>query len=240
MKYPIDLHTHTIASGHAYSTIMENARYASDIGMKILGTADHGPNMPNAPYIWYFGNFRVLPRKLFGVAMLYGCEANIIDYDGNLDLPLDYQEKIDFMIASIHHPVMELNQNPELNTQAFLKVMDNPNVHILGHIGNPLFPIYEEEVVKKAKEKNILIEINNSSFSGSRPGSKDICKKVALLCKEYKTMIILNSDAHFCHSIGNFDEAIKMLNEINMPEELIINNSEEKLLDFLRSKGKEI
>ena len=29
-----------------------------------------------------------------------------------------------------------------------------------------------------------------------------------------------------------------MLNEINMPEELIINNSEEELLDFLRSKEK--
>ncbi|NLM33908.1 MAG: phosphatase [Clostridiales bacterium] len=240
MKYPIDLHTHTVASGHAYSTIMENARYASDIGMKILGTTDHGPTMPDAPHVWYFGNLKVLPRKLFGVTMLYGCEANIIDYEGNLDIPLEYQEKLDIMITSLHHPLMKMNEKPELNTQAFLKVMDNPNVHILGHIGNPAFPIYEEEIVKKAKEKNILIEINNSSFSGSRPGSKDTCKKVALLCKEYKTRVILNSDAHVCFNIGKFDEAIKMLNEINMPEELIINNSEEELLDFLRSKGKNI
>lgn len=240
MKYPIDLHTHTTASGHAYSTLMENARYASDIGMKVLGTTDHGPAMPDAPYIWYFGNFRVLPRKLFGVTMLYGCEANIMDYEGNLDIPLEYQEKLDIMIASLHHPLMKIQESPELNTQAFLKVMDNPNVHILGHTGNPSFPIYEEEVVKKAKEKNILIEINNGSFGGSRPGSKDTCKKIALLCKEYKTRVILNSDSHFCYSIGNFHKAVKMLREIDMPEELIINNSEEELLDFLKSKGKTI
>ncbi|NLP28770.1 MAG: phosphatase [Clostridia bacterium] len=240
MKYPIDLHTHTLASGHAYSTLMENARYASDIGMKVLGTTDHGPAMPNAPHIWHFGNQRVLPRKLFGLTMLYGCEANIVDYEGNLDLPLDYQEGLDYIIASLHYPIMEINRSPELNTQAFLKAMDNPNIHILGHLGNPMFPIYEEEIVKKAKKKNILIEINNSSFVSSRPGSKDKCRKIAILCKEYNTNIVLNSDAHFAHSIGNFDEAIKMLNDINMPQEFIINSSEEKLLDFLKSKGKNI
>ena len=26
MKYKLDVHTHTIASGHAYSTLMENAK----------------------------------------------------------------------------------------------------------------------------------------------------------------------------------------------------------------------
>lgn len=238
MRYPIDVHTHTIASNHAYSTIMENAKYASEIGLKILGTSDHGPAMPDAPYIWYFGNFRVMPRELFGVKMLYGCEANIVDYEGNLDLPLEYQERLDYMIVSLHDPVMKPDQSRELNTTAFLKVMDNPNVNIIGHCGNPRFPIFEEELVKKAKEKNILIEINNGSFTGSRPGSKEICKKIALLCKEYKVRVILNSDAHFCYSIGKFDEGIKLLQEIDMPEELIINSSEDAFIDFLRSKGK--
>ena len=62
-----------------------------------------------------------------------------------------------------------------------------------------MFPIYEEEIVKKAKKKNILIEII-SSFVSSRPGSKDKCRKIAF-CKEYNTNIVLNSDAHFAHSM---------------------------------------
>lgn len=240
MKYILDVHTHTIVSGHAYSTLLENAKYASEIGLQLLGTTDHGPSMPGAPHEWYFGNLKVLPRELFGVTMLYGCEANIIDYEGNLDLPIDMQKKLDILIASIHEPIMQANKNADLNTTALLKAMDNPNVHILGHSGNPKFPIHEEEIVKKAKEKSILIEINNSSFVSSRIGSEKNCSKIASLCKEHGVKIILNSDSHFAYRIGGFDAAIKVLKQIDMPEELIINKSKEDFLDFLRAKGKKL
>lgn len=240
MKYILDMHTHTIASGHAYTTLLENAKYASEIGLEILGTTDHGPSMPGAPHEWYFGNLKVLPRELYGVTLLYGCEANIIDYEGNIDLPAELQKNLDIMIASIHEPVMESTGNIDLNTSAFLKAMDNPNVHIIGHAGNPRFPIHEEELVKKAKEKNILIEINNSSFIRSRVGSEKTCAKIAHLCKEYGVKIILNSDAHSCFHIGNFDAAVKILQQIDMPEELIINRSKTEFLNFLRAKGKNL
>ncbi|AKA67314.1 phosphatase [Clostridium scatologenes] len=240
MKYVLDVHTHTIVSGHAYSTLLENAKYASEIGLELLGTTDHGPSMPGAPHEWYFGNLKVLPRELFGVTMLYGCEANIIDYEGTLDLPIDMQKKLDILIASIHEPIMNANKNSDLNTTALLKAMDNPNVHILGHSGNPKFPIHEEEIVKKAKEKNILIEINNSSFISSRIGSEKNCSRIASLCKEHGVKIILNSDSHFAYRIGGFDAAIKVLKQIDMPEELIINKSKEDFLDFLRAKGKNL
>ncbi len=238
MKYPIDLHTHTIASGHAYTTLLENAKYASEIGLKVLGTTDHAPSMPGAPALWYFGNFRALPREIYGVTMLYGCEANIIDYDGNIDLPLELQENLDIMIASMHDPVMKPNKDPDKNTRAYLNAMDNKNVHIIGHPGNPSFPIHEEALVKKAKDKNILIEINNSSLVRSRIGSEKTCIKLASLCKDNGVKIILNSDAHSCFHIGNFDAAIKILKDINMPEELIINTSKTKLFNFLKERGK--
>lgn len=240
MKYIMDMHTHTIVSGHAYTTLFENAKYASEIGLQFLGTTDHGPAMPGAPHEWYFGNFKVLPRELFGVTMLYGCEANIIDYEGNLDLPLERQEKLDIMIASIHEPVMQASDNKDLNTLAFLKAMDNPNVLILGHPGNPHFPIHEEEIVKKAKEKNILIEINNSSFLTSRLGSEHNCARLAELCKENGVKIILNSDAHVCFQIGNFAAAKKVLKAVDMPEELIINTNKDEFLNFLNEKGKSL
>lgn len=237
MKYPIDIHTHTIASGHAYNTLFENAKYASEKGLEILGTTDHAPSMPGAPHEWYFGNLKVLPKELYGVTMLYGSEANIVDYEGNIDLPTEIQQKLDVMIASIHDPVMKPNNNPDLNTSAFLGAMDNPYVSIIGHCGNPSFPIHEEEVVKKAKEKNVLIEINNSSLVRSRIGSEKICTNVALLCKKYNVKIILNSDAHCCFHIGNFDAALKMLKSIDMPEELIINRNKTEFFNFIKSRS---
>ncbi|MDD3240993.1 MAG: phosphatase, partial [Lachnospira sp.] len=37
MKYLIDTHTHTIASGHAYNTIDEMTRHAAELGVEYLG-----------------------------------------------------------------------------------------------------------------------------------------------------------------------------------------------------------
>ena len=87
--------------------------------------------------------------------------------------------------------------------------------------------------VNFTKEKNILIEINNSSFMTSRIGSEGTCIKIAKLCKKFNTRIIVNSDAHFCYSIGDFTIAEAMLTEIGMPEELILNLNNEKLMDFI-------
>ena len=46
MKNVLDVHTHTLASGHAYNTIMEMAKAASEKGMELLGITEHAPAMP--------------------------------------------------------------------------------------------------------------------------------------------------------------------------------------------------
>jgi putative hydrolase len=236
MKYDLDLHTHTIASGHAYTTLLENIKEASGIGLKFLGTSDHGPNMPGGPHLFYFANMRVLPRELYGVTLLHGCEVNIVDYDGKLDIPEKILKNLDFVIASLHDVCIKPGTRDE-NTNCLIKVMENPLVDIIGHSGNPAFPIWEEEIVKKAKENNVLIEINNGSFS-SRRGSEKNCMRIATLCKEYGVNIVLGSDAHTCFHIGKFLQAENMLKDMEMPEELIMNRNSEKLIGFLKNKGK--
>ena len=47
MKILADTHTHTIASGHAYSTVDENARWAAEQGLRLLALTDHAPAMQN-------------------------------------------------------------------------------------------------------------------------------------------------------------------------------------------------
>ena len=37
MKIELDVHTHTIASGHAFSTLQEMAQAAAGKGLKVLG-----------------------------------------------------------------------------------------------------------------------------------------------------------------------------------------------------------
>lgn len=45
MELLVDLCTHTVSSGYAYSTITENTLVASRRGLKLLGMTDHGPSM---------------------------------------------------------------------------------------------------------------------------------------------------------------------------------------------------
>lgn len=238
MKYLSDLHTHSIVSGHAYSTLLENINYCAEKGIKILGTSEHAPTMPGAPHYWYFGNMKVVPRVINGVTILRGCEANILDIDGSLDMTDESSRNLDYMIASFHEPVFKPKSKEE-NTAAILNVMDKyDKVEILGHLGNPNYELDYEAIVKKAKEKDIMIEINNSSLLGSsRVGSDVNCKKVALLCREIGTKVILTSDSHINTCIGVFNKGIELLEEIQMPKELVMNDPE-KLIAHLKSKGR--
>ena len=57
MNYLLDLHTHTLASGHAYNTIKEMVRAASLAGLHMLGITEHAPKMPGTCQLYYFQNF---------------------------------------------------------------------------------------------------------------------------------------------------------------------------------------
>lgn len=105
MDIVVDSHTHTIASGHAYSTILENALAAKNKGLKLLCTTDHAPEMPGAPHYWHFNNQRILPRFLHEVGILRGVEANTLNVKGEIDLPPSSDQHLDWVIASFHEPV---------------------------------------------------------------------------------------------------------------------------------------
>ena len=102
MEILIDLHNHTIASGHAYSTMEEMISRAKKKGVKILGISDHAPALEGGPNIFYFGNLFVVPREIDGLILLKGVEANILDFEGNIDVPERFLKRLDYAIASLH------------------------------------------------------------------------------------------------------------------------------------------
>lgn len=236
MKAIIDLHTHSLASGHAYSTVKENIEYAKINELKYYGLSEHGINMPGGPHLFYFQNLKVLPREIDGVRILKGMEANIIDYDGNIDAEIDkYIKGLDYLIASLHTVCLDPGTKEE-NTRATLNAMDHELVKIIGHPDDGRYPLDYEAIVKKAKDKNILLEVNNSSLSpGSfRPNARENYKELLSLCKEHKVRIILGSDAHICYQVGVFDNAQRLLDELDFPKELVINYHEDEIVKFFQ------
>ena len=238
MNLLIDIHNHTIASGHAYSTILEIVKEAKIKGLKMVGITDHGPAMPGILGEFFTSNQGILPPFIHDVEVLRGVEANILDLDGLLDIPVRRLKKLDIVIAGLHDAVIK-PWDEKGNTMAIIKALENEYVDIIAHPGNILFPINVEAIVIKARETNKLLEINNGTFySGSRAGSKENCYEIARLCKKHKVPVIVGSDSHFALDVGRFDKAIELLKAIEMPEELIMNTSVERFKTFLNKRGK--
>ena len=235
MKRLMDIHTHAVASGHAYSTVDENLRWAAEQGLQLVALTDHAPAMKDTTCHAYFANLHVLPEMLHGVRLLKGIELNILDFDGTIDMDEAVLQRLDFAIASLHMPCIKPGTKKE-NTQAFLKVMENPYVDIIGHPGDPRYAVDYRELFRMAKETGTLLEINNASLTPGdfREGSRENIKKILLMSMEEGQPVVLGSDAHFYRNVGDFSYAEDLLKELQFPEELILNNTPEKFLAGLR------
>ncbi|KMT23197.1 phosphatase [Clostridium cylindrosporum] len=230
MKAILDVHVHTISSGHAYSTIKENIDEAAKKGIKILGISDHAPTMPGSSDIIHFQNLRVLKETINGVRILKGIEANIIDFEGNIDVSDNVLEELDYAIASIHPPCIKVGECEE-NTNSLIKAMENPYIKIIGHPDDNRVPINYEALVKAAKDNGVLLEVNNSSLNPNahRVGARENVKTMLRLCKEHEVMIILGSDSHIYYDVGEFANCIDVLEEADFPSKLVLNFTENPL-----------
>jgi len=238
VKLVVDTHTHTISSGHAYSTVQEMAKEASNNGIKMFAVTDHGPAMLGAPQLYHFANLKVIPKELYGVRIIRGVEANIIDYSGKLDMPDEYLARLEFVIASLHD-VCITPATVEQHTNALINALKNPYVDVVAHPGNPAFQVDIQKVVEAAKENGKLIEINNASFR-VRKGCEKNCREFAYRCKENGVRVVCGSDAHISFDVGVFEKVCKILEDVDMPEELVLNTSTEKMEEFLMERKKRL
>lgn len=234
MNIIADLHTHTIASGHAYSTINELAHAAAAKKLLALGISDHGPAMPGGPHRYHFCAMRFIPEAIAGVRILRGVEANILDTDGTLDLDPLAMTQLDYVIAGIHEACGYSGVDTVDHTDAVIAAMQNPRVKYISHPGNPAFPLDLPRIAEAAKATGTALEINNSSLTVSRKGSEGNCRSLAKLCAQMGTPVAVGSDAHIAQGVGIFDDALRLIAETGITEDQVVNaGSLGKLLFFL-------
>ena len=190
--------------------------------------------MPGGPHRYYFGNLRVLPVDINGVRLIRGVELNILNEAGEVDLPNRYLSMLDVAWAGLHALCFD-GSGEESYTKAVLKAIKNPYIDGIVHPGNPDFPLDAEEVVLQAREYGKILEINNSSFQ-VRYGSYDPCLRFASLAAHHGVMIAVNSDAHFAFDVGRKEKAVEVLEKAALPEDLIVNNSLEKVEAILKAR----
>ncbi len=233
MKIVADLHTHTIASVHAYNTALEMITEAKRIGLYAFAVTDHGETMHGCPHPFYFMNLHAIPKVYDGIRVIKGIEANIVDSKGTLDATDSVLSNLDFCIASLHMPTYKDEVSVDTCTQAYLSIADNPNVHMIAHSGSPYFKYDYETVIKRFAQKGKLIEINNASIK-HKPDFVPNCIEIAKLCKKHGCHIAVDTDAHFITQLGRAEEALSLLESIDFPEELVVNSSIDNLERYMK------
>lgn len=234
-RFPVDLHTHTIASGHAFSTVKEIAELAAEKGMKMIAITDHGLKMPGGPHEYYFYKLLELPRYINGVEVLKGVEANIMDINGSLDMPPLLLDGLDIVLAGFHKGTGYDGGTVEENTRALVLAICNPKVHLITHPGNPEYPVDIERVIQAAKTEGKAIEINNSSLLNTRPGSSIRCMDFARKAEKAGVLVAVNSDAHNCFDIGEVAKAMEIVEKTGIKPQQILNSSVERVWEYIHS-----
>jgi len=236
----LDVHTHTIMSGHAFGTLDEMIRAAAEKGLEVYGVTEHGPMMEGVlcqPI--YYSCLDFVPREQYGMKILMGCELNILDDKGNVDLDQKHINKLDLRLAGIHANKIgkfkELNSF-KYNTDAYMSAIMNPDIDIISH--PDALDADFEEMCRAAKENNTLLEINNNSIRlmRIRPHAKENIIKLLTIAKELRMDVILGSDAHHMAGIGVMDVVDPILEELGFPESQIINYRPKDFLDFINYK----
>lgn len=239
-KTLLDVHTHTIASGHAYSSLQEMAKAAAEKGLQVLGITEHGPSVPGTCPLTYFRNMFIVPRRMYGVRLLMGCEVNILNTQGELDLDDYHLGLLDVAIAGIHGNCWQGGTKAE-NTEGVLNVMYNPRVHIISHPADGTAELDFGRLVLAARETHTLLEVNNHSLAPQRSKSvaRDNNLEILRLCKKHGVPTILGSDAHISFQIADYGRLLPLLAEADFPDELIMNYWPEQFFDYLGIQEKD-
>lgn len=236
MKYNsvLDLHTHTVVSGHAYCSLREMAKMAADKGLEVLGITEHAPNMPGTCHKYYFDNLKIVPRDLYGINLLLGAEVNILNARGEIDLSQRTLSCMDVVVASLHIPCIKPGSRLE-NTESYLNAMKNPYINIIGHPDDGRYEVDYEALVQGAKEYHKVLELNNHSMEPDCNRENAVENDTIMLnfCKKYQVPVVMDSDAHFDTLIGEFDLARELLTKLDFPEELVLNRCAEAIRPYV-------
>ncbi len=187
-----DIHTHTVFSAHAYSTIEENV-YWAERGLQVLGSADHLSSMvtacPNDLRSYqFFINQDIWPRIWSGVLVLRGAEADIVSLDGSLfgeDTPVTLDiagdsysrqhslfdlvtRNLDYLVASVHNPQIAEGATLAQRPRCISMPWSTPRCSCWGTRGVRACRSISTRCCWQLRPSTKIIEINNHSLERCR------------------------------------------------------------------------
>jgi len=204
-----DLHAHTIWSD-GKASVAEMATAAMERGYEYLAICDHTPNVRVVPGLDADAlrrqaeeiaevNERVAPFRV-----LRGTECDI-RRDGELDLPDDVLDELDWVQLSLHAGQREdevrlTRKVCEAMRHPAVRCLSHPKGRIINH--RPPNALNLDAVIQVALETGVAIETNGL------PDRLDLRDEEVRLCVEAGVPIVCSTDAHSVRGLGNMQMCV--------------------------------
>ncbi len=232
MKVIYDLHTHTIFS-HGTGTIEDNVKVAKDKGLTCVAITDHGfdhfsyaVKRKNLPFMK--SECERLSKK-YNMKVLLGVEANLLNYDGDIDVLEEDKKYLDIIIMGYHKmlkpkwktfwfsvltKIFKTKKQKEKVTNAYIKAINKYDIKILTHL-NYGVKVDVQKLSDECVKKGVLIELNG----------KRICFDNSEIeyMKQNGTKFILSSDAHKPSNVGETNLGLNYIIKHNIDFNSVVN-----------------
>ncbi len=217
-----DLHVHTTWSD-GKASVLDMVKAAAARGLKTVAITDHSAAATYAHGLTY-ARWKEQKREIEaareavpGIRVLHGMEVDITA-DGGIDLPIEAQGKLDWIIASVHSGFRNRV------TERVLTAMENPYVDAVAHptgrlIGKRVgYEGYDlAAVIDKAAETGTCLELN------AAPERLDLSAENARLAAEKGVTITLNTDSHTVAMFENLEWGVKTARRAWLTKDRILN-----------------
>ena len=195
------LHNHsTWSDGHA--TLEEIAQAMRDLGCAYWAITDHSKSSFQAhgleparvrEQLKAVGDInQFLANEDTEFRLLTGSEVDILS-EGKLDFTDDLLAQLDVVVASVH---AGFTGNEAEMTKRIIKAVENPNVHMLGHLTGRLllereaYKVNQHAVIDACAETGTWIELN------ANPWRFDMDWRLWPYAKSKGVKCVINCDAH--------------------------------------------
>ncbi|MFZ7101306.1 MAG: PHP domain-containing protein [Peptococcaceae bacterium] len=236
-----DYHLHTnYSDGRA--TVEDMVEAAHLKGLLEVGIADHGPGnigtgvKDSNTYLQIKEDLKRLHEEYPDIKKKVGAEADIVSLDGKIDVGKEIIKELDYLLVGLHpyvypadlstawnyvigNQLVKINKGlkekvKNINTKTLLDALGRYDVLAITHPGLKM-EIDFSELAKSCAKRNTALEINTGH---TFPGIKEV-----LAVANSGVNFIVNSDAHYPETVGEFEYGAYVLKKAGIPVDQVLN-----------------
>ena len=228
----VDFHSHTVRSACGMCSALEMIAAARRKGVKGILISDHAPGLGGARGLALenalcgFRSFaNRMPDELDGVRVFKGIEANVMDREGAIDVPLDLAVRLDLVLLGAHPYTPYPNGDPETNAAAMARAIErHPWVDIVVHPRKRPYALAVAPLLPVVAERDIALEVNNGAMFHGASTPEDVGEMIRL-ADNAGVRLSLAGDAHFVDELGRDQHIRRALAASGVEPARIVNRT---------------